>query len=192
MALAMDADVPIPTLSVWVRVVIVDPKSNQPEALDPTVSVSVSVPQEKSPVEEVHNNLEAVPLLQLLSPAPRKEEALTKDEKVDPEVTVSDEPIPTLPVRSDIPLTLKPPEEKVNPVVVKEPPIPALPEVVKVEAYPVPSTLVPVTFKLVNAAVALVAVAVNDPPIPTLPETLNDDPIPTKPVNSPVPATFRL
>ena len=110
MALVNDWEVPIPTLSVGVSSVTVVPKSNQPEALDPTVSVSVSVPQEKRPVEDVYNSLDDVPLLQEVSPAPRKELALTKEEKVDPEVTVSDEPTPTLPVRSDRPLTLKPPK----------------------------------------------------------------------------------
>ena len=108
MALVNDWEVPMPTLSVGVSRVTVVPKSNHPEALDPTVSVSVSVPQEKRPVEAVQRSLEVVPLLQLDSPAPRKELALTKEEKVAPEVVVNDPPTPTLPVRSDNPLTLNP------------------------------------------------------------------------------------
>ncbi len=51
------------------------------------------------------------------------------------EFTLRDDPIPTLPVKSDNPLTLNPPEAKSNPVVVNDPPIPTLPE-----KFPVPVT----------------------------------------------------
>ena len=65
-------------------------------------------------MDAVQSNLELVPSLQLDSPAPSKELALTNDENVAPDVTVKDEPIPTLPdTFKDEPIPTKP--EK-NPV----------------------------------------------------------------------------
>ncbi len=88
------------------------------------------------------------------------------------------------PVKSENPLTLKPPEERVKPVMVAVPPTPKLPDTVNPEAYPLPKTDVPVTFK---AEVLIKEVTVNEVPIPTLPITCRgklglEVPIPTLPL----------
>ena len=74
---------------------------------------------------------------------------------------VNDPPTPTLPVRSEYPLTLNPPEAKSKPVVVKEAPTPTLPEVTKDPPTPMfPKFPVPVTCRA-NAGLVV--------PTPTLP-----------------------
>ena len=73
------------------------------------------------------------------------------------EPTVNDCPIPTLPVRSEKPLTLSPPKAKVKLLAVNDPPMPVLPARLEI----------PVTFKVVRAEAE---VTDNDPPMPTLPD----------------------
>ena len=70
--------------------------------------------------------------------APLKEEApdTPKVFKFVWEETVKDWPIPTLPVKSEYPLTRSPPEEYVRPVTVKDEPIPTFPAKLKDEPIP--------------------------------------------------------
>ncbi len=95
------------------------------------------------------------------------------------EETFKDEPIPTLPVKSENPLTLRPPWAKLNPDTLREAPIPVFPA-----RFDMPDT-----FKVDSAAAE---VTVKDCPIPTLPETFKLLPIPTKSEKYPVPLTLKL
>ena len=69
---------------------------------------------------------DVVRVLKVVFPETERVE-LPNDPNIPADVTLSEAPIPTLPVRSENPLTLSPPLANVNPVVVKLAPIPALP-----------------------------------------------------------------
>ncbi len=104
-----------------------------------------------------------------------------------PELTVNDDPRPTLPEVFNPAIEVKPvtlsPFNAPKPVI--DAPTPTLPVVVRVESCELPETN---NDELNTPA----EVTVNEVPIPTLPDTDRDDPIPTKPVKNPVPCTFKL
>ena len=111
---------------------------------------------------------------------------LRPEEKTPAEVTVKDDPTPTLPVRLDSPATVKvPPSETGEPDTVS--PVPAVADTVMAEfsssefwMEPAGKTTdPPVTAKPPDNTVPEVTVKLW--PIPTLPETFMEDPIPKKP-----------
>lgn len=94
-----------------------------------------------------------------------------EDSRFTPELTVKDEPIPTFPVKSEKPVTLKPPWSNSSPVVVSDPPTPTLPLVVSDEPEITPSIDEPETVNPDKSRTSELKVAV--PPIPTFPEVFN-------------------
>ena len=101
---------------------------------------------------------------------------LSDDDKLAPDVTLSDPPTETLPdVVKD--------ESVVEPAL--RVPRFVKPDTVRELKSEFPATLIP-------DKKSAPEVTERDCPIPTLPETLRDEPIPTNPVNLPVPATSRL
>ena len=137
---------------------VVPPSDTDPPPVRPVPAVTVKE-------ELIKLRLEMEELGRLNPP-----EIFTPEENTAAEVTVNDEPIPTLPVEDKVlkiafPVTFKP-FNTPNPVI--DAPTPMLPEVVKVEPKIAPKSDNPDTLMPFE----------NNAPL----ETVNEDPIPTLPV----------